>query len=314
MLKFDVTKRFPGFLLDCEATFESGVTAIFGRSGSGKSTLLSCIAGLVTPDRGEISARGDTVYSSASRKNVPPNRRRFGYVLQDAALFPNMSVRDNILFGYKLTHPDHRAIEPDQLVDLLRLGHLMDRGVVNLSGGERQRVALARALATSPRMLLLDEPLASLDSGFRGVIIEYLRRIWSELGTPMVYVSHSISEVLALASSVLVLADGKRVVHGETSEVLTRPDVARHTDHAALENLLSAEVSSTEVEEGLSELIIGHARLIAPSVRRNLGEIIRRAQQRGVTVILTGMEAPPNYGIAYTSEFRQVFRDLADEH
>ncbi len=291
LLTFDITKRFPGFSLECQATFESGVTGIFGPSGGGKSTLLSCIAGLLTPDRGEISALGTTVYSSASRKNLPPNKRRFGYVLQDAALFPNMSVRDNILYWHRLTRPDHRVVVPLQLVELFRLSHLMDMGVANLSGGERQRVALARALATSPRVLLLDEPLASLDARFRGVIIEYLRRIWRELGTPMVYVSHSISEVMALADTVLVLADGRKMVHGETSQVLADPAVARVSDHGAFENLLPASISSSEVEEGLSELIVGHTRLIGPSVNRGEGETVTVSIRAGDVIV--ALDVPP---------------------
>ena len=291
LLTLDVTKRFSGFELECRATLESGVTAVFGSSGSGKTTLLSCIAGLLTPDRGEIRVQGDTVYSSATRTNLPPNKRRFGYVLQDAALFPNMSVRDNILYGHRLTGPDHRKVQPDDLVDLLRLSHLMDRGVANLSGGERQRVALARALATSPRVLLLDEPLASLDAGFRGVIIKYLRRIWSELGTPMVYVSHSISEVVALADTTLVLSEGKKVVHGPTSQVLAHPEVSRVTDQAALENLLPAEVVSTQVDDGLSELKVGDARLIGPSVRRDAGEVVTVSIRAGDVII--ALDVPP---------------------
>ena len=291
LLALDVTKHFSSFALECQATFESGVTAIFGRSGSGKTTLLNCIAGLVTPDSGEIKAHGDTVYSSATGTNLPPNKRRFGYVLQDAALFPNMSVRENILYGYGLTNPDLRKVQPDHLVDLLRLSRLMGRGVADLSGGERQRVALARALATSPRVLLLDEPLASLDAGFRGVIIEYLRRIWSELGTPTVYVSHSISEVMALAETTLVLSDGKKVVHGPTSQVLAHAEVSRLTDHAALENLLPAEVASTQDDEGLSELKVGDARLIGPSVRRDAGEVVTVSIRAGDVII--ALEVPP---------------------
>ena len=197
-------KSFADFTLECEARFGEGITAIFGPSGSGKSTLLNSIAGLTRPDQGHISFGGDLLYSSGDGTHVPPDKRRFGYVFQDSALFPHMSVADNIRYGYRLTAREHRRIEPSQLVELLRLERLLDRGVGNLSGGEKQRVALARALATSPRLLLLDEPLASLDGGLRGVILGYLKRIRSELGTPMVYVSHSISEVMALADSALV--------------------------------------------------------------------------------------------------------------
>ena len=168
LLKFNVTKRFRGFVLRCEAAFDSRATAIFGPTGSGKTTLLNCIAGLVDPDEGEIEFCGNVLYSSSRRKKVPPERRRFGYVTQSAALFPHMSVRDNIMYGYRLTPPDQRRTSPEQLVELFRLAPLMDRGVANLSGGERQRVALARALATSPNLLLLDEPLVALDAGLPG--------------------------------------------------------------------------------------------------------------------------------------------------
>ena len=214
MLSLKVRKTFDGFTLDCEAQFGDGVTAIFGPSGSGKSTLLNSIAGLVRPDEGEITFDGKALYSSHDGAHVPPEKRRFGYVFQDSALFPHMSVSDNIHFGYKLTAREDRRIEPSQLVELLQLQRLLERGVANLSGGERQRVALARALATSPRLLLLDEPLASLDGGLRGVILGYLKRIRRELGTPMVYVSHSISEVLALADNALVLRNGNVVALG----------------------------------------------------------------------------------------------------
>ena len=144
-------------------------------------------------------------------------------MFQEAALFPHMNVRENLMYGYKLTPAERRTTRPEHLVELFRLSPIMDRGVANLSGGERQRVALARALATSPKLLLLDEPLASLDVGFQGIIMEYLKRVWRELRTPMVYVSHSISEVMSLAESVLVLSDGRPVVHARPSKALVHP-------------------------------------------------------------------------------------------
>ena len=180
-LEFRVRKRFPGFEVDCSGAFGPGVTAIFGPSGAGKTTVLNCIAGMITPDEGEIMAGGRTLFSSAGRTVVPPERRRFGYVFQDAALFPHKSVEDNIGYGYALTPPDEREIELGHLIDMLGLAPLMSRSVKNLSGGERQRVAVARALATSPRLLLLDEPLASLDARYTGTIIAYLKRIAREL-------------------------------------------------------------------------------------------------------------------------------------
>ena len=286
LLTFNVTKRFPGFTLECEATFQSGVTGVFGPSGSGKTTLLNCLAGLATPDKGEIEVLGNTVYSSSQRKNVPAEKRHFGYVFQDTALFPHMSVRENIMYGYRLTAADRRAIDPGHLVELFQLGHLTDRRVTNLSGGERQRVALARALATSPSLLLLDEPLASLDGALRGVIIQYLKRVRRELNTPMVYVSHSISEVMALAETTLVLVKGKPVVHGKTPQVLVHPGVHEIADYPTLENLLEAEVVSRRGDDGLAELRVGEIRLVAPDVHREPGQAVM-ISLRAADVILS---------------------------
>ena len=151
ILSLRISKRFPGFSLECEAAIGDGVTALFGPSGSGKTTLLSCIAGLVTPDEGRIEALGRLLYSSRDGTKVPPEKRHFGYVLQEAALFPHMDVWQNVVYGYKLTHEEDRRLDPVDLLDLLHLGPLRERDVTTLSGGERQRVALARALAISPR-------------------------------------------------------------------------------------------------------------------------------------------------------------------
>ncbi len=285
-MTLSVSKRFAGFSLECEAAFAPGVTAIFGPSGSGKTTLLNCIAGMVTPDEGEIEALGRTIYSSSRRKNLPPEKRRFGYVFQDSALFPHMSVRDNIMYGYRLTPARLRRTNPEQLVELFRLSSLMDRRVTNLSGGERQRVALARALATSPELLLLDEPLASLDAGFRGVIIEYLKRVRRELGTSMVYVSHSISEVAALADTTLVLVGGRPVIHEKTSRVLVHPRVAEFADYPTLENLLEARVAARQSGERLAELEVGDERLLTPEVDGQPGEFVMVSIRAG-DIILT---------------------------
>ncbi len=291
MLELRVRKRFAGFALECEAQFGEGITAIFGPSGSGKSTLLNSIAGLVRPDEGRISFEGDVLYSSGEGKHVPPEKRRFGYVFQDSALFPHMSVADNIHFGYRLTARDDRVIEPSQLVELLQLERLMGRGVGYLSGGERQRVALARALATSPRLLLLDEPLASLDGGLRGVILGYLKRIRRELGTPMVYVSHSISEVMALADNALVLREGRVVAYGRASEALVMPEVSSFAQFDTLENLLDAVVVKRFDEENLAELKVGDARVLAAGVQRTEGETLTVSVRAGD--IIVSRQIPP---------------------
>ena len=291
MLELKVRKSFPDFTLECEAVFGDGVTAIFGPSGSGKSMLLNSIAGLVRPDEGDIRFDGESLYSSGEGAHVPPEKRRFGYVFQDSALFPHMSVADNIHYGYNLTARDDRRIEPSQLVELLQLERLMERSVGNLSGGERQRVALARALATSPRLLLLDEPLASLDGGLRGVILGYLKRIRRELGTSMVYVSHSISEVMALADNALALRDGRAVAYGRASETLLMPEVSAFAQFDTLENLLEARVARRFDEEDIAELEIGDARVIAAGVRRGEGESLTVSIRAGD--IIVSRQIPP---------------------
>ncbi len=281
-----VTKRFPEFTLDCDVTFEAGTTAVFGPSGSGKTTLLNCIAGLTRPDSGRITVMGTTLFSASERRVVPPEKRRFGYVFQSSALFPNMNVRKNVLYGYGLTPVGQRTSDPDQLFDLFDLTRLLDRSVDTLSGGERQRVALARALATSPRLLLLDEPLASLDVAFKGAIIRYLKRVRQELRTPMIYVSHSVSEVVALAEELLVLSEGKPVAQGPPSEVLVRPDVGTMADYGALENLLDATVVERRSEQGLSVIDVGGVELSAPEIDAGPGDLLTVSVRAG-DIILT---------------------------
>lgn len=291
MLDVRVRKSFGDFALECEARFGDGVTAIFGPSGSGKSTLLNSIAGLTRPDAGEIRFKGEALYSSNEGVYVPPEKRRLGYVFQDSALFPHMSVADNIHYGYKLTAREDRRIEPSQLGELLQLERLMGRNVGNLSGGERQRVALARALATSPRLLLLDEPLASLDGGLRGVILGYLKRVRRELGTPMVYVSHSISEVMALADNALVLRDGKVVAYGRSSEALLTPEVSAFAQFDTLENFLEGVVRKRYDDEDLAELEVGNASFLVVGVRRDEGESL--TVSIGAGDIIVSRQIPP---------------------
>ncbi len=285
-------KSFGDFTLECDAKFGDGVTAIFGPSGSGKSTLLNSIAGLMRPDGGEIIFQGKTLYSSDDGTYVQPEKRRFGYVFQDSALFPHMSVADNIRYGYKLTARDDRRIEPALLVKLLHLERLVSRSVGNLSGGERQRVALARALATSPRLLLLDEPLASLDGGLRGVILGYLKRIRRELGTPMVYVSHSVSEVMALADNALAIREGRVVAYGRASEALAMPEVSAFAQFDTLENLLDAKVMRRYDHEDIAELEVGDARLLATGVRRGEGDTLTVSIRAGD--IIVSRQIPPH--------------------
>lgn len=290
-LQFNIRKAYQRFTLDCAGRFERGITAVFGPSGSGKTTLLNCISGMLSPDEGDIEVDAAAVYSSSAGINVPPEKRRFGYVLQQGALFPHMSVRQNVEYGYKLTPRSGREFEPDDLADLLAITYLMDRGVTNLSGGERQRVALARALASSPRLLLLDEPLASLDAAHRASILTHLKSISDQLGVPMMFVSHSLSEVLALAPKMYALDAGKMVAYGDTTEVIAHPGVARIADYGTLENILSARILEHDNEDGTSRLAIGDSVLVGPPTRSSPGESVSVSIRSGDIILSLG--APP---------------------
>ncbi len=265
-LRFDIAKRLGSFELRCSATFGRGITAVFGPSGSGKTTLLNCVAGLARPDQGEIEVLGQPVYSSSKGAAIPPERREVGYVFQDSALFPHLNVGENIRYGHSLKPEARRTVSMARVVGLLQLEDLMGRDVSELSGGERQRVALARALAASPRLLLLDEPISSLDLAFRGLILRYLKQVRDELGIPMVYVSHSISEVMAVADDVLVLSGGTRVTQGPPSTVLSNPQLGRLADYAALENLIDVDVVARRADGLQVELGANGLRLLAPEV------------------------------------------------
>ena len=259
-------KAYPGFNLEVDASFPAGVTAIFGPSGSGKTTILNCIAGLTAPDLGEIYLSNRPLYSSSRKLNLRPEQRRVGYMFQESLLFPHFRVRDNILYGFKLTPRESRKIEPEQLVELLELGPLMERRPANLSTGERQRVALARALATSPELLLMDEPLGSLDMALRGHILRYLKDLHRQLAIPMVYVSHSISEVLAIADKALVISGGRQLAFDEPSKVLLEPFVHSLVQTGSLENLLDVEVMEHGSTNSLTPGKIGDTTLWIPRV------------------------------------------------
>jgi molybdate transport system ATP-binding protein len=203
-LTLDVTMRQQAFVLHVRESASVEVLGLFGPSGSGKTSLLEAIAGIRTPDQGEIRVADRLLFSSTHRINVPPQDRHIGYVPQDAMLFPNMSVKGNIRYGA-------RSGDFDALIDMLDLRPLLDRRVHNLSGGEKQRVAIARAMMTHPSILLLDEPLAGVDRERRDRILPYVLRIRKEMHVPLVYVTHDQDEMTAIADRVLRLDNGRVV-------------------------------------------------------------------------------------------------------
>lgn len=210
------------FELEVDVEITQDVTALFGPSGAGKTTLLDLIAGLRRPASAWIELDGRVLTDTAARRLVPPRDRRIGYVPQDGALFPHLSVRGNLLFGRKReADPDH-DFSLEQVVGVLDLEPFLDRRIGTLSGGEKQRVALGRALLSSPRLLLLDEPLAALDDDLKGRVLAYLRRVRDELKVPMLYVSHAREEVAALCQEVLILERGRITVRGEPRSLWSR--------------------------------------------------------------------------------------------
>jgi molybdate transport system ATP-binding protein len=209
MLLVDVEKRLGEFSLSARFETGSGVTAVFGPSGAGKTTLVNMISGLVAPDRGRIAIDETVLFDSERRINLPPHRRRIGYVFQEGRLFPHLSVGHNLDYGRRMCGLPPDAAQAARIVGLLDIGGLLERRPGRLSGGERQRIAIGRALLMRPRLLLLDEPLASLDVARKREILPYLERLRDEVGVPMVYVSHHAAELRRLASSVVRLAGGQ---------------------------------------------------------------------------------------------------------
>jgi molybdate transport system ATP-binding protein len=244
------------FDLDLSVDLREPVTALFGPSGAGKTTLLESMAGLRLPAEGEIRIGEEVVFSSAKKICLSPEKRRFGYVPQDALLFPHLTVRRNIRYGMREQRSPGRTSgeRMETVVAALEIEHLLDRYPQGLSGGERQRVALARALVAEPRLLLLDEPVASLDVGLKDRIFPYLRRIRDLHRIPTLVVSHDVFDVVTLSQEVVVLEKGNVVERGAPSAVFTGPRGRGEFFRGRFENVLDARVVEHEPEEGVTRV------------------------------------------------------------
>lgn len=217
---------YPGFSLDVDLALPGqGVTALFGPSGSGKTTVLRCMAGLEAPTRGHLRVAGDTWFDTHTRIDLPTHRRPIGYVFQEASLFPHLDVRGNLAYGMKRIAKHARRVKLDDVAAMLGIDHLLGRMPIHLSGGERQRVGIARALLTSPRLLLMDEPLAALDAERKQEILPYLQRLHDDLDIPVIYVTHSPDEVARLADHLVLMQAGRALASGPIKELLARLDL-----------------------------------------------------------------------------------------
>jgi molybdate transport system ATP-binding protein len=226
MIQMRLKLRYSGFALDVDLQVPGrGVTALYGHSGSGKTTCLRCIAGLERAEQGFVQVNDEIWQDSDNRIFVAPHKRALGYVFQEASLFPHLSVLANLAFGLKRIPKPQRRVDMAHATELLGIGHLLDRHPQHLSGGERQRVGIARALLTSPKLLLMDEPLAALDAQRKGEILPYLQRLHDELDIPVLYVSHSQDEVARLADHIVLLSNGRALASGPIGQTLARLDL-----------------------------------------------------------------------------------------
>jgi len=225
MIDINIEKKYKNFHINIKYTCEDiDITALSGRSGAGKTSVINMISGLCKPDKGHIIINNKCVYNSSKKINIPPEKRRFGYVFQEARLFPHMSVMSNLTYGMKLVPAKKRYINIDHVIDLLDLAKVLNRRPAKLSGGEKQRVAIGRALLTSPYLLLMDEPLASLDQSRKHEVLPFIKKLSTELSIPVLYVSHNMEEISAIAKKILVLIQGALKVSGNIEEIIIQKD------------------------------------------------------------------------------------------
>jgi molybdate transport system ATP-binding protein len=279
-LEVDIDHQREQFHLQVKFTSEPGLTALFGRSGSGKTTLVDIVSGLIRPRRGRIAIDGQVLVDTERGVFVPKHRRRVGYVFQEGRLFPHLSVRQNLLFGRWFVarnagSKDGAAGDLGTVVDLLGIGPLLERRPQSLSGGEKQRVAIGRALLAHPRLLLMDEPLSSLDDARRAEIMPYIERLRDEAGVPIVYVSHSVPEVARLATTVVVLADGHVAATGPVLDILGRIDVFPLTEAGEGGGVLDTHIARHDDVYHLTVLASPAGELQVPRLAAAPGTAVR---------------------------------------
>lgn len=291
-LSVNIRHRLGDFTLDAQFTGNGQLTALFGASGSGKTSVVRAIAGLIRPEESAISVDGQMLSDSARGVFAPPHRRRIGYVFQDARLFPHLTCRQNLLYGRWYTPANDRYVDVDQVIELLGISHLLDRRPSGLSGGERQRVAIGRALAASPRLLLMDEPLASLDEDRKSEILPYIERLRDEAKIPIVYVSHSVAEVARLADEVVMLANGRVVAAGRTADIMLRSELLPRREQAEAGAVLEMAVAEHDADYDMTVLRAAADEMRVGRIDAAVGAPVRlRVRARDVLLSLKRPEA-----------------------
>jgi molybdate transport system ATP-binding protein len=290
ILEVDIEHQLGGFDLDIHFRSGPGLTALFGRSGAGKTSIVNVIAGLVRPEKGRIVVDGSVLIDTERGIWVPAHRRRVGYVFQEDRLFPHLTVRQNLLFGRWFATGSKPTAPLHDVVDLLGIGGLLDRRPARLSGGEKQRTAIGRALLAGPRLLLMDEPLASLDDPRKDEILPYIERLRDRAGVPIVYVSHAVAEVTRLASTIVLISDGRVRAVGPLQEVMGRAELYPMTGRFEAGAVLAARVAAHDARWGLTELAGDFGKLIVPRLPTPVGASLR-VRIRARDVILAA--SPP---------------------
>lgn len=282
MLDLNVSTRLGGFSVDANIKADAGVTALFGPSGAGKTTLVNMLAGLLRPDRGHIIIQGEILFDREQGIDVPPEARRIGYVFQESRLFPHMSVAANLNYGRR-----QDTVNFDGVVDLLALAPLLKRRPNSLSGGERQRVAIGRALLASPRILLMDEPLANLDAPRRSEILPFIEDLRREFSPSIVYVSHNMDEIIRLADQLVVMAEGTVVANGPVAEITSRLDLRPLTGRWDAGSVIDTVVAEQDERDFLTRLSFKGGNLWLPRLDQAIGTSLRiQIRARDVSIAL----------------------------
>ena len=289
MLEVDIEHRLADFALDIHFQAGRGLTALFGRSGAGKTSVVNAIAGLLRPRRGRIVMDGSVLLDTERGVWVPTHLRRVGYVFQEGRLFPHLTVKQNLMFGrWFAPARERRATNLDDIVDLLGIAELLDRRPGRLSGGEKQRVAIGRALLASPRLLLMDEPLASLDARRKDEILPYLERLRDEARVPIVYVSHSIAEVTRLSTTIVLISAGRVHAVGPVQEVMGRAELYPLAGRFEAGAVLSMRIAAHDPRWSLSQLTGDFGNLTVPRLDAPVGAPLRvRIRARDVILAVT---------------------------
>lgn len=284
-LVVEIGHRFADFTLDAGFEAPGGLIALFGPSGSGKTSVVNAVAGLLRPDRGRLIVGGRVLMDSGTGLFLPRHKRRIGYVFQDGRLFPHLTVRQNLLYGQRFLPRGEAVPALGPVVEMLGIGHLLDRYPLRLSGGEKSRVAIGRALLAAPLLLLMDEPFAALDEARKAEILPYVERLRDETAIPILYVSHHPAEVARLADKVVLMDHGRVADSGPPARLFSRIDLPELTQRGDAGAVIVTRIESHDPAMGLTRLKTGGGVLYVPLLDRKPGALLRlRIQARDVLI------------------------------